>query len=221
MAVAVLEQISPSAFIDSMSMDINVSRPSPTCWAPTLLSPRLPGHKKCTLRESDRSRSGLQSPHRSSVRVFLFRTCCPRRNRLNCHGCTWISEPVVLDLIEIFAVEGLEKSFGSFVVEGSGAMKLSLNPHAIVGWLTLAVVEHSSAVDLVILELTLVKGSILKGQSSLTLFLTIDHLTSIVMTLLVDKLTISHTFLLYTTFLLDFLRNLMLLQRPKTSKNYF
>ena len=100
-------------------------------------------------------------------------------------------------------------------------MKLSLNPHAIVGWLTLAVVEHSSAVDLVILELTLVKGSILKGQSSLTLFLTIDHLTSIVMTLLVDKLTISHTFLLYTTFLLDFLRNLMLLQRPKTSKNYF
>ena len=84
-----------------------------------------------------------------------------------------------MNFIEIFVVEGFGQFFRVFVEESAVAVELSVQPHAVVGWLVLSVVKNAFSVYFVVFELALVESSIVEEQSTCSMFVSVEEMAFI------------------------------------------
>ena len=65
------------------------------------------------------------------------------------------------------------------------AVELSIQPHTIIGWLILSVVENAFSIYFIVFELALVESSIVEEQSTCSMFISVEEMAFILMTIFV------------------------------------
>ena len=71
------------------------------------------------------------------------------------------------------------------VEKSAMAVELSVQPHTIVGWLILSVVKNAFSVYFIVFELALVESSIIEKQSTGAMFVSIEEMTFIFVTVFI------------------------------------
>ena len=109
------------------------------------------------------------------------------------------------------------------------AMKLTVQPHAVIGWLVLSVVENAFSVYFIVFELALVESSIVKEQSTCSMFVSVEELAFILMAIFIMNFAKSGLFFRALFFisaeLIGYLLNAVILlermDRSGAGLNYF
>ena len=86
---------------------------------------------------------------------------------------TFILDPIVVDLVEVAEVVGSLQGHRALVVENAPAVELIVEPFSIVGGPVGAIIQHSLAGHLVLLELSLVVCSIFEHELALAVLATL------------------------------------------------
>ena len=115
--------------------------------------------------------------------------------------------PVILDLVEIIEIELILEILWTLVVENAQAVELIVNPHTIISWLVLFIVEYAPPIHLIVLKLTFIINSVFESEFALALLFSIQFVTFIV-TVLAIYFSAINKFFIAISLILELIRNL-------------